>query len=268
MASQKVSMKKIDSGITKSMNKAKTVSEQDGAAFLRQSFAMEQEVLRVKLKLASESVSHSGELGNVTENHFIEFLKRYLPKRYSVDSGIVIDSNGKTSDQIDIIIFDNQYTPVLLAQHNHRYVPAEAVYAVLEVKPSIDKQYLEYAGEKAESVRVLTRTSGRVISAGDNEITTTPKEILAGIVSAEIGWKKGFASSAFASNLESLQDLQNIDFGLAMAGEYFDNFKESLHRKEGSNALAVFLFRLLGKLQSLGTAAAADYTVYETAFEE
>ncbi len=250
------------------MNKAKAVSEQDGAAFLRQSFAMEQEVLSVKLKLASESVSHNGELGSVTENHFIEFLKRYLPKRYAVESGIVIDSNGKTSQQIDIIIFDNQYTPILLAQHNHRYVPAEAVYAVFEVKPSIDKGYLIYAGEKAESVRSLTRTSAVIVSAGGGETTTMPKPILAGIVSAEIGWKDGFASAAFSSNLAELSDLQKLDFGLAMVGEYFDGFEQETYLKQGNNALAVYLFRLLGKLQSLGTVAAADWTNYATAFDE
>ena len=54
-------------------------------------------------------------------------LRKYLPNRYAVAQGIVVDSNGATSDQIDIIIFDPQYTPTLLDQQSHRFVPAEAV---------------------------------------------------------------------------------------------------------------------------------------------
>ena len=80
-------------------------------------------------------------------------LRKYLPNRYAVAQGIVVDSNGATSDQIDIIIFDPQYTPTLLDQQSHRFVPAEAVYGVLEAKPVISKQNLEYAGDKAASVR-------------------------------------------------------------------------------------------------------------------
>jgi hypothetical protein len=59
-----------------------------------------------------------------------------------------------------------QYTPSLLDQQKHRYVPAEAVYAVFEVKPSINWDYLIYAGEKADSVRILERTSIEIPHAG------------------------------------------------------------------------------------------------------
>ena len=126
--------------------KAKDTSEIDGKAFLQQSFAMQQAMLKTQLEMSSVSITHNGTMGEVNEKHFIEMIKRYLPDRYAVDTGIVIDSNGKTSDQIDVVIFDNQYTPTLLDQQNHRFIPAESVYAVFEVKPHIDKVYLEYAG--------------------------------------------------------------------------------------------------------------------------
>lgn len=35
-----------------------------------------------------------------------------------------------------VVVFDRQYTPTLLDNDKHRYVPAEAVYAVFECKPS------------------------------------------------------------------------------------------------------------------------------------
>jgi len=90
----------------------------------------------------------------------------YLPKRYAADSAIVIDSTGRTSDQMDVVIYDPQYTPTLLDQHDHKYIPAEAVYAVMEVKPTVNKSYLDYAGKKAASVRRLKRTSIPIPHAG------------------------------------------------------------------------------------------------------
>ena len=111
------------------MTIAKSKSQIDGKRFLKEAFALEQKFLQVKLELSTQSITHPGTLGDVNESYFIDVLRKYLPRRYAVDNGIVIDSTGATSDQIDVIIYDNQYTPTLLDQENHRFVPAEAVYA-------------------------------------------------------------------------------------------------------------------------------------------
>jgi hypothetical protein len=92
-------------------NPAKRLSEYVGRAFLRQSLIQEQDVLRGRLKLSASSITHNGVKGEVNEKHFIEILRSYLPRWYGVYQGIVIDSHGLTSDQIDIIIFNRQYTP-------------------------------------------------------------------------------------------------------------------------------------------------------------
>ncbi|MFH1083636.1 MAG: DUF6602 domain-containing protein [Pseudomonadota bacterium] len=86
------------------MNKAKTEARIDGKSFLRSAFAAEQEVIAVQLKLSSKSITHDGLMGEVNEQHFIQFLRKYLPMRYAIDRGIVIDCNGATSDQIDIVM--------------------------------------------------------------------------------------------------------------------------------------------------------------------
>lgn len=142
---------------------------------------MEQETLQLKLELSSTSITHNGVLGDVNEKHFIEMLSRYLPNRYAVDSAIIIDSNGQTSDQIDIVIYDNQYTPTLLDQQNHRFIPAEAVYAAIEVKPEINKEYIEYAKQKAYSIRKLERTSVSIIHAGGTYPPKEHKKLYAGL---------------------------------------------------------------------------------------
>lgn len=249
------------------MNTAKNLSETDGKRFLTEAFALEREVLYSKLKLSSSSVTHNGILGDVNEEHFIELLKRYLPARYSVESGIILDSQGKTSDQIDVVIYDRQYTPILLDQKNHRYILAEAVYAVFEVKPECNKEYLKYAAEKAESVRQLFRTSAPIpYSYGFNE----PKKlfkIIAGIISTDIGWTDGFGN-AFESNHALLTGNKFINCGMAASGHCFDTFNEdkSLNVKTGNETLAYFIFRLLRALQNLATAPAVEWDKYANVF--
>ena len=76
---------------------AKRVSEIHGKEFLQEAFHHEQLALLQKLELAGKSITHQGKRGDVTEKHFISTLRAYLPKRYAVDSAIVIDSDGKTT---------------------------------------------------------------------------------------------------------------------------------------------------------------------------
>lgn len=244
------------------MNKAKATARIDGKSFLRSAFAAEQEVLAVQLKLSSKSITHNGVMGEVNEQHFIQILRKYLPMRYAVDRGIVIDSNGATSDQIDIVIFDNQYTPTLLDQHAHRFIPAEAVYCVLEAKPTINKKYLKYAGEKARSVRVLERTSVPINNAGKVGPAKPLFPIVAGIVTADIVWKKGVNGDQFSTYLNTLVGASALDCGLALSDRSFDMFDGTLVFSPKDHSLAYFLFRLLQRLQSLGTVPAIDWNRY------
>jgi hypothetical protein len=247
------------------MTKAKTKSHEDGKRFLQEAFTLEQKLLQVKLELSSQSVTHPSTLGEVNENYFIDVLRKYLPSRYAVDTGIVIDSNGTTSDQIDVIIYDNQYTPTLLDQQSHRFVPAEAVYSVFEVKPTINKPYLEYAGEKAESVRRLIRTTVPIVHAGGEYPAKPPFPIVSGIVASGIDWADGFSGRAFRVAYDSMTDLRQLDCGLAVSGSVFDTYSGTLEVGPSGQALAYFLFRLLQKLQSLGTVPAIDWNAYAAA---
>lgn len=244
------------------MTITKIKSNMDGKRFLREAFALEQKLLQVKLELSSQSITHPGTLGDVNESYFIDVLRKYLPKRYAVDNGIVIDSTGATSDQIDVIIYDNQYTPTLLDQENHRFVPSEAVYAVFEVKPTINKSYLEYAGSKAESVRSLNRTTIPIVHAGGKFPAKDLSIIVAGIIAGNIDWVDGFEADAFMENHRSLKEDKSLDCGLAVSGSYFDFYNGSLEVGTSKQALAYFIFRLLQKLQSLGTVPAVDWNSY------
>ena len=230
--------------------------------FLRDAFASEQTRLSVNLK-SSFRITHNGDRGEVNEQFFIDFLRAYLPNRYTVEKAIVLDSNGNVSHSIDIVVFDRQYTPTLLDIDKHRYVPAEAVYAVFECKPTIDKGYLEYAGEKVESVRKLHRTSVEIHHAGGTFKKKPLFPILGGILAGEVDWADGLGET-FRKNHQGLVGDKRIDCGFAASGACFDTFADENAYTFGpkENALAYFAFRLLWKLQTLATVPAVDWMAY------
>lgn len=229
-------------------------------AWMRNAFVDVQTELALKIKRASASIDHSGAKGAVNEEHWLELFRAYLPNRYQVASAFIIDSRGGRSQQIDLVVFDRHYTPTLLDQQSHRYVPAEAVYAVFECKPHLDKSYLEYAGEKAASVRRLHRTSVAITHAGGGFKPREPFPIIAGIVAARSSWTDGLGD-AFRANLPS-GEAERLDCGCALEDGAFDDFSGELEVMGADGALIYFLFRLLGKLQSLGTVTAIDWSAY------
>jgi hypothetical protein len=237
-------------------------SKTENTEFLEGAFASEQECLISRLR-SSFRITHPGDRGEVNEQFFIEFLRAYLPNRYTVEKAIVLDSNGSVSHSIDIVVFDRQYTPTLLDSDKHRYVPAEAVYAVFECKPTIDKGTLEYTGDKIESVRKLERTSVAIRHAGGVYEPKPLFDIIGGILALHVGWADGL-NDTFRQNHEQLTGDRKVDCGFAASGACFDVFSEDGDYLYGppQNALAYFAFRLLWKLQSMATVPAVDWMAY------
>jgi hypothetical protein len=230
--------------------------------FLRDAFASEQNCLIAHLR-SSKRIDHAGDRGEVNEQHFIDFLRSYLPNRYTVEKAMVLDSEGAVSESIDIVVFDRQYTPTLLDNKKHRYVPAEAVYAIFECKAKINTEKLKDAAKKAASVRKLKRTSVPIPHAGG---VHSPKELfplIAGILAIDVEWSDGLGSSFLGAHAK-LPINGYLDCGFAATGACFDTFAGPQAYTFGptDNALAYFAFRLLSKLQSLATVPAVDWMAY------
>lgn len=244
---------------------AKRLSDTDPKRFLQQAFLGQQRVLQEQLNHAATSITHAGKQGEVTEKHFLNILRAYLPRRYAADSAIVIDSGGHTSDQIDVVIYDPQYTPALLDQEDQKYVTAEAVYAVFEVKPAVSARYLDYAGRKARSVRRLHRTSIPIPHAGGEYPPKDLFPITAGLVAARADWSDCLGRH-FQDQFAGLHGLRRLDCVLALNDRSYDVFAKdgSATVSPPNNSLVFFLFRLLQRLQSLGTVPAIDWSAYAT----
>lgn len=234
---------------------------------LRTIFLNLQKQMVAKLTTNRETIIHAGTKGKASEFSWIEMLNTYLPKRYQAASAFVLDADGKISDQIDIVIFDRQYSPLLFCQDETFYVPAESVYAVIEVKQDLSKENIGYAGAKAASVRQLRRTSVDIYHAGGTFRPKPQFEIIAGILTLGSGWKD--LGSGLESAITQLSREERIHLGCSLQGgafevKYFDEDREpkiKISQKEES--LIFFFLHLLIQLQSLGTVPALDIAEYE-----
>lgn len=102
-------------------------------------------------------IPHSGEKGEGREAALRQILETYLPGRFGVDTGFVIDSAWEESLQIDVVIYDKNYTPVFEIVEGKRFFPCETVVAVGEVKSAINNDELEDSFNKIESVKERDR---------------------------------------------------------------------------------------------------------------
>ena len=90
---------------------------------------------------------------------WLDLLQSYLPQRYQAATAHVVDCEGKLSDQIDVVVFDRQYSPFIFKYEGQTIVPAESVYAAFEAKQTVNAALVQYAQDKVASVRRLRRTS-------------------------------------------------------------------------------------------------------------
>lgn len=88
---------------------------------------------------------HRGEIGSHREVLFRDFLRRILPRRFTVSTGFIYTPGGEKSGQLDVIIWDSLNNVALLQQGEFVIVAAESVLAVVEIKSNLGKTELENA---------------------------------------------------------------------------------------------------------------------------
>lgn len=101
-----------------------------------------------------------GEKGLAREDVVRGFLRNYLPGRFRVESGFVVDAAARVSRQIDAVIYDYLAAPRFEVTDGTRIFPVEAVAGVVSVKSFLDKRQLLDAMHNVRSVTELDRTAG------------------------------------------------------------------------------------------------------------
>lgn len=225
-----------------------------------------QKEMTTVLSTGRNAISHPTSKGDDSENNWQEWFKKYLPERYKVGKAFVVDSKGMISEQIDLVIYDRQYSPFLFKHAGATYIPAESVYAVFEVKQILDKNTILYAGKKAASVRKLYRTSAKIQHAGGTYPPRPPIPILTGILTLDSKWKKIF-SKPFENALNTLTKIERLDLVCSLekgaAAEIkYNSHEVEISKSEKDNALIFLFLKLLARLQDVGTCSAIEFPEY------
>jgi hypothetical protein len=232
---------------------------------LHRAFMDQEAELMAALRTGQRNAGHAGVQGAGTETHWHAALAG-LPARYKVSRVFVVDSRGGQSQQIDLAIIDRHFSPLFWEWGGHCYVPAESVYAVFEIKPKINRDYILYAGEKIASVRQLHRTSVPFAWAmGMMKPRPEPPPILGGFLAGGSGWSPPFGET-FRKALGDVVPGGEIDLGCVLnAGSFevpFDRNVDDVVAGEADTALVTFMLTLLKRLQGIGSVPAIDYVAY------
>ena len=219
--------------------------------------------IQQRLETVRKSFGHPGTKGDASEVVWLELFNKYLPERYSADTAHVVDSNGAFSEQIDVVIFDRQYSPFIFRYEGQVIIPAESVYAVFEAKQSANAEQVGYAQKKVASVRRLHRTSLPIPHAGGTYPAKPLIPIYGGLLSFESDWSPPLGSPLLASLAKDEGD-GRLDFGCVAANGYFnfDSDAGNYELHEGGKPATAFLFKLISQLQFSGTVPMIDIQAY------
>lgn len=238
---------------------------------LRELLLAQQAELLAGLDAVRGVVEHPTDLGSITEIDWCGAFRKFLPTRYSVNKATIVDSSGDASDAIDLVVFDEIHSPLLFEKNGVLYIPAESVYAVFEIKQELTKDYIEYAGAKAASVRRLNRTTAEFNSAGELQGPRTLSPIIAGILATSSSWKDPLGEY-FHAALAARPEDERLDLGCALhhggfAVTYDDEGSANLEVSDQDAGLIFVLMRLFERLRPIGTVPAIDLHVWGKSIE-
>ncbi len=105
-----------------------------------------------EMDIASE---HDGLTGDYREQMWMKLFRSIIPQKFSMAQGVmIIDVERKVSKEIDIAVYDEQYTPYVFQYNTLKFIPIEAVAMVIECKSTNPK--LDELVEWADAIETLT----------------------------------------------------------------------------------------------------------------
>lgn len=219
------------------------------------------------LARARKTLGHPTDLGDATEEIWIALFNKYLPKRYHAIKATVVDSQGNFSEQIDVVIHDRQYTPIVFTFKDKNVIPAESVYAVFEAKQEMSSAHISYAQKKIASVRKLYRTSLPVPTIDGTKTAKVLTPVLGGILTLSCRWRPVFGDT-MRGCLEAGEGNERLDAGcVADAGNFWFDPEGGYQLGHGTKPVTRFLLELMSRLQTVATVPMIDMRAYAKKLE-
>lgn len=171
----------------------------NGELMYQQSIAAEFIAIKDRVRFFIDD-NHWGEDGRYKEVILINYLKRILPNSVSVGTGFVKNNGGELTNQIDIIIYKEQY-PKLFSEGDFVILMPESVIGIIEVKSTSTTSVLT---SKKNDLSVIKKAeeNGKIIGN---------RKIFNGIFAYDnkINFNSRFANSRLAEELRGLEGYLN-----------------------------------------------------------
>ncbi|GIP64006.1 hypothetical protein J32TS6_25610 [Virgibacillus pantothenticus] len=119
----------------------------------------------ISSQLQLETPNHHVTSGTSRELIWLELFERLVPKKFKLARSVfIIDSDGHISAEVDIAIYDEQYTPYVFNYGEMQFIPIEAVAAAVQSKSrSMDQSILDNVTAWVETLRCLKpRTNSHI----------------------------------------------------------------------------------------------------------
>src|SRR2546425_96095 len=100
-------------------------------------------------------ITHAGESGRVTEEALKALLKKHMPSRFDVVSGLAMGAGGKLSRQCDLLVIDALNCPRLLQTGGAGLYPADGAVGLVEVTQHLSATKRKDDFEKIRQFRTL-----------------------------------------------------------------------------------------------------------------
>jgi len=129
-------------------------------------------------QLLLETPNHQLTTGTYRETIWMSLFKQIIPHKFSIKQGVfIMDSYGNTSAEVDLVIFDEQYTPYIFNYGEICFIPIEAVAVVIQCKSfTLDDQKLTDWVETIDKLKTSNNSIARLAnSIAINESVLTQK---------------------------------------------------------------------------------------------
>lgn len=150
---------------------------------------------------------HGTTIGTAREDIWKQLFEMVVPKKFVIEqSAFIIDSKNGVSHEVDLVLLDETYTPYIFRYGKLKFIPIEAVAAVVECKSTeLKERKISDWCESIENLRTADRAIARLanmVSFGptSTQKSTRPIRILCAAkesVNAEV--KKRFDFTLLAS---------------------------------------------------------------------
>ena len=99
--------------------------------------------LQAEVEQMNQLIDHQGAKGTENELSLARLVENLIPTRFGVGSGLLVDANGRSSKQMDLVVYERGTQPGIFAQTNEVLFPVENVRLCIEVKTRLTQAALE-----------------------------------------------------------------------------------------------------------------------------